>query len=71
LFIFPFFRLSEVTEKACMASSTSLVAVVTETSFLDRALEIPDVATILEVRGDLNQNISPSWLRDRFSGKLL
>jgi 3-dehydroquinate dehydratase / shikimate dehydrogenase len=71
LFIFPFFRLSEVTEKACMASSTSLVAVVTETSLLDRALEIPDGATILEVRGDLNQNISPSWLRDRFSGKLL
>jgi 3-dehydroquinate dehydratase / shikimate dehydrogenase len=71
LFIFPIFRFSEVNEKARMASSTSLVVVVTETSLLDRALEIPDLATILEVRGDLNQNISPSWLRDRFSGKLL
>jgi len=58
-------------EKARMASSTSLVVVATKTSLLDRDLEIPDVATILEVRGDLNQNISPSWLRDRFSGKLL
>jgi len=54
-----------------MTGSTSLVAVITESSSLDRVLEIPDAVTTLEIRGDLNGKAPASWLRSHFSGKLL
>ncbi len=54
-----------------MARSISLVGVLTGTPPLNRHWEIPDSVNVLEVRDDLGQSISASWLRGRFAGKLL
>jgi 3-dehydroquinate dehydratase / shikimate dehydrogenase len=54
-----------------MASATSLVGVLAGPPSVDTLQEIPDTVSMLEVREDLTQRISVSWLRNRFSGKVL
>jgi 3-dehydroquinate dehydratase / shikimate dehydrogenase len=54
-----------------MSSSISLVGVVKGTPPTSRPLEIPGEVDMLEVRQDLTENISISWLRSCFRGKLL
>src|SRR5271169_1014736 len=54
-----------------MVGSITLGATLARASSYETLLEIPHAVTLLEVRGNLTENIPVGWLRRRFSGQLL